>query len=129
MNHARLFTLLGLAALVVAFAVTWVTVPSASSEVPPPASLFIEGLGDEERECLRRSLVPGAFTGPDRQTPLTRCRQYGEVVGVQLEEEDIEVLKNRILVVFGSAAAVVVLLGLAFGAGRRSTAEDARDAP
>ena len=29
-------------------------------------------------------------------------------------------LKNRIAVIYGSAAAVIVLVGLAFGAGRRS---------
>ena len=55
----------------------------------------------------------GGVHGDGQANATTRCRQFGEVVGVRLEEEDIEALKNRILVIFGSAAAVIVLLGLA----------------
>jgi hypothetical protein len=37
---------------------------------------------------------------------------------------ELDALKNRTLVFYGSAAAVIILVGLAFGAGRRSQSEE-----
>jgi hypothetical protein len=109
--------LLVLAALVVAFVVTWVSVPSGSSDdVPPPASLFIRGIGTEIHECLKQEpLGGGRFRVRGEQ--VTVCEEFGpKVVGVRLGSSDLHDLKTRIAVIFGSAAAAVVLVGVAVGA-------------
>jgi hypothetical protein len=114
-NRALQLTLLGLVAVIVAFAVTWVSIPSGtSSDVPLPASLFIFGIGDATYECLYR--IAGA----------TACAQRGDdVIARKLAPSDVSDLKERTVVIFGSAAAVIVLLGLAFGAARRDRPEAA----
>lgn len=103
MNRALRFTLLGLAVVVVLFAVTWVTVPSpelGGATVSPPASVLATGLG---------------FQSCDRNVR-RRCVHRTET---RLYSDDIDSLKTRIVVVYGSAAVVIVLIGLALGAGRR----------
>ena len=90
MNRALRSTLLGLAVVVVLFAVTWWMLPTTNcGEISWPVRLFTQGLtfdfGDDD--CVR-----------------------------------LDDLKTRIKIVFGCAALVIVLVGLAFGAGRRSSA-------
>jgi hypothetical protein len=81
-------TLLALAALTVAFAATWIQMPRSYDEaVKPPASLFAGGL------TWRDGTVPG----------------YPDHV-------DLGALERRVKYGFGSAALVVVLVGVAFGA-------------
>lgn len=69
-----------------------------------PARLFTT-----QRDCV------------DRHTYTDECFEYAYGTSVRLNEREVTDLKKRILVVYGSAAVVVVLLGLAFGAARRST--------
>ena len=110
-SWARTFTLLALVVLVVAFAATWLTLPvdALDDDASPPASFFLVGLGSRET-CLRYGEgIPG------NRACLERSRQ----AGVDLNQNDLEALRARVTVVYASAAAVVVLLGLAFGAGRR----------
>lgn len=101
-------TLLALAALVIAFVATWVTVPSDRyAAVDPPASLFKRGLtGADDQLCIN-------FEG---KYPNLKCLRYVPT-GVFVNTRKLE---QRIRYVFGGAAAAVVLVGLAFGAGRRS---------
>ena len=103
-NRARVFTLLALAVIVVAFAVTWLSVPtSRTAKVPPPASFFLHGIA----HCVKTRY--GACTKVSEGGGQARGYQHG-----------LNDLKSRIAVVYGSAAAVVILAGLAFGAARRS---------
>jgi hypothetical protein len=138
MNRALRITLLALAALVVLFVVTRVSVPSdTSSDVPPPASLFMAGLGSPVHGCdeygtraeqIAREnaqnpggsysvLMPGA--DPKERACLIANTS---VVGATLGSEDLDALRTRIGVIFGGAAAVVILVGIAFGAARRKQA-------
>lgn len=107
---ARL-TLLALAALIVAFVVTWLAIPAGAYEsknlttgrwetaqVAYPATLLRFGLRSRDRSCER-----GTSSNP--------CA----VQTVRLRT-DLDALRSRVLIVFGAAAAVVVLVGLAFGA-------------
>jgi hypothetical protein len=104
-NRALRFTLLGLAVVVVLFAVTWLSLPGSDErDVGVPASLFIHGLTYESAITPTR--------GYGGATSYARARYFP---AVRLDE-----LKTRVAVFYGSAAAVIVLVGLAFGAGRRS---------
>ena len=115
MNVALRLMLIGLALVVVLFAVTWTSIPSgATDEVAPPASLFIRGLGDKTFGCLSYGT---SFNSGQRV-----CTARGDVlVGRALTDDDVDALKTRVFVLYGSIAAVIVLLGLAFGAGRRKS--------
>jgi hypothetical protein len=107
---ARL-TLLVVAALVVVFVATWLAVPAGryesknlttgrweTEQVEFPARLVRFGLRGRERSC-------------ERVTPSNPCA----VRTVRLRT-DLDALRSRVLVLFGSAVAVVVLVGVAFGA-------------
>lgn len=86
-------TLLFLAVLIVAFAATWLTLPGApGKKVSPPASLFARGITQR-----------GGYLGFYRRMHSARLHE----------------VKQRIVVVYGGAAAVVILVGLAFGAAHR----------
>lgn len=116
MNRAARAMFLVLAALVVAFAATWVTLPQSSlAKVKPPASLFAVG-GLAERTytetCIRWRPKPGA--------DFNECAEYGERPSGHLVDKDA--LRRRVLGVYGGGAAVVVLVGLGLGAGRRRSA-------
>lgn len=116
MNRALRFTLLGLAVVVVMFAVTWFSIPSGPFEdVSPPASLFLPGVGSR---C-----ATGARSLPVRVRPPNDERPGACASGVVLDQSDLDALKMRIVVFYGSVAVVIVLVGLAFGAGRRSPSE------
>ena len=114
MKRARLFTLLALAVIVVAFAATWLTVPGGryelrnlttgrweSGRIAYPARLFRFGLSMRYRLCAVATTQ--------------ECRRETVYRRVKLDE-----VKTRIFIVYGSAAAVVALVGLAFGAARRT---------
>jgi hypothetical protein len=58
----------------------------------------------------------GEFSWPVRLFTYGLTFDFGDDECVRLDE-----LKTRIEIVFGSAALVIVLVGLAFGAGRRSS--------
>jgi hypothetical protein len=94
-NRTRLLTLLVLVLVVIGFVVTWISVPSSPSDhIALPASLFLPGIGH-----TRKHSHP---SGP-----------------VHVGQHGLDHLKRRIAVVYGSAAAVVVVAGLALGAARR----------
>lgn len=116
MRHATQATLLVLAALVIAFAATLVTLPqSSSAKVKKPASLFaVGGLAGTayEQTCVRWQPKPG--------TDYKECAEYGPRPSGNLVDE--EALRDRVFALYGGAAAVIVLVGLAFGAGRRGSA-------
>ena len=115
MTRALRFTLLGLAVIVVLFAVTYVSAPSgASRDVAAPPSWFMRGLGVPVYGCLRY--------GTDLNLPGGKnCIVVGDVlVGRAITAADARALKTRIVIFFACLAAVVILVGLAFGAGRRS---------
>ena len=114
MNRALRFTLLGLTVVVVLFAVTRLSIPArGSAHVPFPASLFLPGLGVEVLSCAKyyTHLVDGTHLQTD-------CTQT-KVTGRRLPRQDVSELKSRIAIFYGSIATVIVLVGLAFGAGRR----------
>lgn len=91
MPRARRVVLILLAALAIAFAVTWSTLPTSTFQsVGPPASWFAAGL--------------------DR---------YGSA-GPGPRYVNAHQLERRVYAFYGGLAAATVLLGLAFGAGRRS---------
>ncbi len=115
MSTARRFTALALAMIVVAFVATWVTVPADAFDdhVSPPASLFLAGLGTRST-CERYSL-----------TISRTCLERADHTIVDLSTTDLKALKQRIVVVYASAAAVVLLVGVAFGAARQRPQEGA----
>lgn len=108
-NRARRLTLLLLAVLVVAFAATWLTLPNTGGRVGYPARAFAVGLLVESTEgsCIGGGCTPGS-----------RVRSTGRIDAIRRSE--IPTLERRVKVIFGAAAAVVVLAGLALGAGRRA---------
>jgi hypothetical protein len=111
-NRARRFTLLGIAVVVVLFAVTWFSLPANEyGSVHPPASAFVRGL---EYPAVAPGTVVAEGSRPGGGRILTETT--GHPAGVHLDQ-----LKTRIVIFYGSLAAVIVLVGLAFGAGRRSS--------
>lgn len=117
MNRARQLTLLALALLVVLFAATWLTLPTERTEalgknpVNYPARLFAHGILDEETcrgfnnirvDCQSGQYEPGA----------NRARY-------SLSDDEVKALERRLFVLFAAAAALIVLVGFAFGAARR----------
>jgi hypothetical protein len=113
LNRVRLFTCLALVLVVVAFVAVWLTLPSGHtavkvSSISYPARLFRYGVEDQ-RDC-RASSDPfcDRFVHPHTANP--------------------ETMRNHALVFFGGLAAVVLLLGIAFGAASRSNS-DADAAP
>lgn len=107
MNRALRLTLLALALVVVLFAVTWTSIPSSTSDrtVPASASWFMRGLGGPKYGCLRYEFG--------------RCQRSGDIVVGTIAGDDADDLRNRVFIIFGAAAVAVLLVGLAFGAGRR----------
>jgi hypothetical protein len=98
MNRVRLFTCLALVLVVVAFVAVWMTIPSGhrrvkASTVSYPARLFRYGAQTKHYVCCPRA------------------------TGVQFV--DPQKMKNHAIVFFGGLAAVVLLLGVAFGAASR----------
>jgi hypothetical protein len=116
-NRAWTFTLLALVMVVVAFAATWLTLPADESDlsVAPPASLFLVGIGTRDN-CERYGIGITAFGQRS-------CAENSDGEVVHLENREIDRLETRVIVVYASVAAVIVLLGLAFGAARRSGPE------
>ena len=118
MNRALRFTLLGLAAVVVLFAVTWFSLPgSACDNVSPPASLFMPGLDYTRGGTGTVTTYGGSKNGYGAHHITTQVITPGRPHESCVH---LHALKSRIVVFYGSAAAVIVLVGLAFGAGRRS---------
>lgn len=118
MNRARLFIFLGLALIVIVFATTWLTVPADADahDIAPPASLFLVGLGTRDYACERYSPIARSEGG----RAVFTCLERTDHVVVDLSPQELNALKTRIGVIYGSAAVVLILLGLAFGAARRS---------
>ena len=110
MNRARKLTLIGLAVVVIAFAATWISV-GIDGKVGFPARFFTTA-----RDC-----VPN----PSGYRYETTCPKYGYFTSVHLSPYGPEVttLKRRIVVFYASAAVVVVLIGVAFGAARSTPAD------
>lgn len=117
MNRARLFTLLGLVVVVVLFAAAWLSLPVSGGKVSLPARLFTtEGDCVRSIETRERTPTGGVLVG-------FKCLDYSYGTSVRLSRGEVSNLKKRIVVVLGSAAFVIVLLGLAFGAARRERHE------
>lgn len=94
-------TLLALAVLAVALTVTWVQMPTKERQtVAAPASWFAGGLTKHHHP---RVTWGGGFRVP----------AYDSV--------DVEALRKRVKTIFGGAAAVMVLVGLAFSARSRTS--------
>ncbi len=109
MNRATRIALVALAVLVVGFVATWLTIPDSSGgKVSPPASLFSHGLVRERCVSERRTNA-----GPN--VILSECVRHEQTGDVR----NVSALRQRIFVVYGGTAAVVVLLAIALGAGRR----------
>jgi hypothetical protein len=96
--------------IIIAFLAVWLTLPGDNEATPwgarlsgvsYPAKLFRFGLQSEHEYCS----VGGQ-----------RC---GRVVPTQFVNQDA--MKNHALVFFGGLAAIVLLLGVAFGAASRKT--------
>ena len=143
MNPARLFTLLGLAVIVVAFAVTWLSLPSRNEGSTgyysyqhrfTPGSLSFTGYGYDTtlwtyHPATKKVAMPASWFAAGlthsserfdgRTTGSARGRVTVTVSSIPASVE-LHALKQRIVIVFASAAAVVLLVGLAFGAARRS---------
>jgi hypothetical protein len=111
-NRPARVTLLALAALIIVFMATWLTIPSGQYEsknlttgrwetgqVEYPAKLLRSGLRSREASC--------AFRTADN--PCAGART------VRLRT-DLDALRSRVVVVFASLAAVIVLAGVSFGA-------------
>jgi uncharacterized ion transporter superfamily protein YfcC len=111
-NRPASLTLLALAALVIAFLATWLTIPAGryesknlttgrweTSQVAYPAKLLRSGLRSRETSCA--SSTP---TNPCAGAQTVRLRT------------DLHALRSRVVVVFGGVAAAVVLVGVALGA-------------
>lgn len=113
MTRARRVVLLVLALLVVVFVATWLTIPNKSRRVGTqavdyPARAFAVGLMTKEGRLLCTRFSAG------------RCvRRYRVNARDVIRRSDIPALERRVKVGFGGAAAVVVLVGLAFGAASR----------
>jgi hypothetical protein len=126
MNRARRFVLIGLAVVVVLFAVTWATRPGvdaiAGATGKPPASLFLPGLGHTVKVCPDRAFTVRPVGSAGLTSDGRSCSLDGGLVEpvsrLLLDSSDIDAVKTRIRVVYGSLAVVIVLVGLAFGAGR-----------
>ncbi len=107
-NRARRVTLLVLALLVVGFVVTWLSIPNKDRRVGTlsigyPARVFAAGMLTST--CVEFRLMPRDV-----------CRRRENNM---IRRSDIPALERRVIVLFGGAAAVVVLVGIAFGAARR----------
>ena len=111
MNRVAQITLLALAFVVVAFAATWVTMPTQRDEaVNPPASLFAHGLTKAHKV---RTCVGG---GCSRWNPTTQRWEIEAQRRVTRHTVDVKALERRVKVIFGAAAVVTLFVGLAFGA-------------
>ena len=109
MNRAAIvsLTLLALVLVVIAFVATWLTIPPGKLEthnlatgawenrLAYPAKLFRVGLRERDDPSDPTGLVPA-----DRAVRLT---------------VDLDAVKSRVLVFYGGLAAVIVLVGAAFG--------------
>src|SRR5262245_9537845 len=116
MNPVRTVVLLALAAVVVAFVATWLTIPPGRYEthnlttgqwtnrLTYPAKLFRAGLRDRHETFAE--VTGGRLTG-------------GHAV---LLEVDLDALEQRVIVFYGGLAAVILLVGAAFGAFQRRPA-------
>lgn len=106
MNRATRIALVALAVLIFAFVATWVTIPNKERRVGTlsiayPARVFAVG--------MLTSTCTSAFVG-------RRCTRFRHNV---IRRSDISALERRVKAIFGGAAAVVALVGVALGAGRR----------
>jgi uncharacterized ion transporter superfamily protein YfcC len=125
-------TLLLLILVYVLFVPTWFTIPAGRYEVKNlttgrwqtnrityPARLFRVGLPAlQRREICRQTVevaVPTAGDGPPQIE--TRCVRSIETVRRRV---DLHTVRERVLIVYGGLAVIVLLIGLASGALHRS---------
>jgi hypothetical protein len=128
MNRALAFTLLALAAVVVAFVATWLTIPSGryeqknlttgqweSGRITYPARLFRAGL-------VEREVEPCVAT---REDPF-----HNFDCGINVfRRVDLHTVRQRVVIAYGGLAVVVILVGVAFGALRRKPSSPPPPAP
>ena len=101
MNRALTFTLVALAVVVALFVATWFTIPSGRFEVELTGNTF---------DTNRISYPARLF-----RTGLSTDSGFRGIQGV-----DLHTLRTRVVVFYGGLAVVVVLLGAAFGAFRKT---------
>lgn len=113
MSRAFRITLVVLALLVIAFAVTWITLPTesvnslGSKPIKYPARLFAVGILDETT-CR-------GYNGIPVDCGTREYRQGANRRSYTLDRDGVSSLERRVFVTFGAAAVVVVLLAVAFG--------------
>jgi hypothetical protein len=113
MNRALTFTLLALAVVVVLFVASWVIIPAGRYElknlttgqwetdkISYPARLFRTGLV-QRWDC----------------TPFPHERACPS--SAVYRRADLHTVRQRVVIVYGGLAVVVILVGVAFGAARR----------
>jgi hypothetical protein len=109
--------LLALAAVIVAFVATWLTIPAGQYEthslttgtwtnrLPFPAALFRTGIRERDERCI----TGGRLDPLDPFRATKSCPRAGTIV---LLQTDLHALKQRVLVFYGGLAAVVILVGM-----------------
>jgi hypothetical protein len=122
-SRALRATCLVLAVLVGLFAATWLSLPRQGLPVDAgsisfPASLFAKGLDEAETRTVPNASDPDCFGAKagDLGFPAS-CSTHEVPTGRDVLLPDD--LKQRVIVIFGAAALVVVLLGVALGAAKR----------
>jgi hypothetical protein len=120
-TRARQVVLIALAIIVVAFVVTWLSIPSRGGDsVGLPALLFAHGLTHKDCVSRRPASSLGVLVAWHEAPPPIACPRL--VDKHRIDARGIDALKERIAIFFGGAAAVVILVGLAFGAASRPEA-------
>jgi uncharacterized ion transporter superfamily protein YfcC len=125
-------TLLLLILVYVLFVPTWFTIPAGRYEVKNltngrwqtnrityPARLFRVGLPSLQRKqiCRQTAEVPVPTAGGDPRQIETRCVRSIETVRRRV---DLHAVRERVLIVYGGLAVIVVLVGLALTTPRRA---------
>ncbi len=128
MNVARILTLLVLAIVVAAFAASWLTLPTANDERGSlPGRWFVAEMHFPETKVTQPVPVDPsdprcALYDPNLPGVPVGCPTTERTVRTEPARDEAKIAesKTRVAIVYGSAAAVVLLIGLAFGAARRA---------
>jgi len=111
-NRPARLTLLVLAALIVLFVATWLTIPAGRYET---RNLTTGRWETEQVAYPAKLLRPGLRSRDSACRPPTTDSECAGQETVRLRT-DLDALRTRAFIVFGGAAAAVVLVGVAFGA-------------
>lgn len=133
MNRVRLFTCLALALVVACFVAVWMTLPRGrkdvgASSVSYPAKLLRYGAEttEEKRTCVESRTVRRARIDSNGRVYPGKIECARSEVTSTADTVDPQTMKNHAIVFFGGLAAIVLLLGIAFGAASRKTPPPSR---